>query len=648
MRMTNRYIEIASSFPDSSLSVGQIFEGAGNSESDLITEAMYVISDRRRDAGKPIEISEFISEIPELLENQAVLDAVITICIDGLLDSGYSHETATAALLKATNQAGLASHVARISHETAILESSMQTPSVLNRKLPAGFGDSKLGQQQRYELRRVIGVGAQGTVYEALDREFAEDSQPSLVAVKIAHENIQSESFQLEAARARRVRHSCIARVYDAGTTESSESFIAYELINGLPLDKWMGQSSVRISPKDACKLVCLIAQGVQAAHNSGVIHRDLKPSNILIDQNGHPYVTDFGIAYSPTQNPRISASYGTRGSLAFMSPEQYHGKRESNIPAVDTYALGGILYWLLTNRFPNGNSVSDAIKRLDLRNEGGVEREYEEEVNQRLASIVDRALAIDLQDRYCSIGAFADDLEGFLSNRAIRWLDRDALTISTLFVRRNPVVVLFNVLVMALIGVVAGVWVHGQGQAELQLAKSAAELEYQNVQSTATIEQVKLTNQITLEQDRVRQLRERNQMAKMLVNAWSQVADNRGDEIHATSNLLFLYTISVSGFLEDDPNLADKILNRRIEITEEYLAGLMPESSSAIHRAQMHEMLGVWYSQKGDLRANGHTDKAVNLVVRYAPEDTIWKSKLLNDHAKVRSGQKLIDENGD
>ncbi|MBO6513841.1 MAG: hypothetical protein JJ974_07760 [Phycisphaerales bacterium] len=150
-----------------------------------------------------------------------------------------------------------------------------------------------------------------------------------------------------------------------------------------------------------------------------------------------------------------------------------------------------------------------------------------------------------------------------------------------------------------------------------------------QQAEADTALKLEKLNSQVALEQDRVRQLSDRNLMAKNMLVAWSQAADNKGDEVMASANLLFLYTISTCGFLDDAPEMADKILNQRINTAEEYLATLTPENSSPIQRALWHEMLGVWYIDQGNLDGADHLIKASDLVTEYAPEDQIWRSRL-------------------
>jgi len=620
MMIVNRFVELAQSFNDHEIPIDRVFSGADPSESDSVVEAMYVIADRRASSGRPVAISEITNGIPDLVENKSVLDAAIDICLDGLISQGYSQDAAYDALLQST-----ASVLKRVDIEesaglSAIIEHSTASSPPPVRRLPSDFGKNDLDGGLRYELRRLLGSGSQGTMYEAVDRVFAEEGHPSLVAVKIAHDEVDEERSQLEGARARRVRHKNIARVHDCGIASTGESYVTYELVEGLSLDAWVKNQQTPPSPFEACRLVAKLAEGMQCAHNAGVIHRDLKPSNILMTREGEPIVTDFGIAHTSTSDPRLCSFYGTRGSLAFMAPEQYHGSTDGVMPSVDTYALGGLLYWLLTGKFPNGETISDALTRLDIRNEGGAVREYNHGTDYRLKRIVERALAPDLSDRYNSAASLALDLESYLENRPIPWLDRSWTIKTSLFARRNPLVVTLYVVFVGLIGLSTAIWMNAKTQMQIRLEQS---------QALAEVEQVKLNSQIELEQDRVRQLRERNLMAKNLIDAWISTADNHEDEVLATANMLFLYTMSSCGFLDDDPELAEKLLLRRVETAEGFLGTLTPENSSPIQRAQWHEMLGVWYIDQGDPIGNEHLSKAQVLVSEFAPEDTLWQDRL-------------------
>ena len=546
-----------------------------------------------------------------------------------LVSQGMSQNDAYDKILQSTATMFDKESVEESASISAFIEHSTSDSSRQIRRLPEEFGKSEIDGQKRYDLRRVIGSGSQGTMYEAVDRVFAEDGNPAMVALKIAHDQSAGERSMLEGARARRVRHKNIARVHDCGYADNGESYVTYELIDGLPLDAWMKNQHGSISTKEACGIVIKLAQGVQSAHNAAVIHRDLKPSNILMTRDKEPIITDFGIAHTTTSDPRLSSYYGTRGSLAFMAPEQYHGTNDGVMPSVDTYALGGLLYWLLTGRYPNGETVSDALTRLDARNEGGAERIYSPTIHPRLVKIIEKSLAVDLADRYNCAASLAADIESYLEKRPILWLDNSWMSKAELFTRRNPLTVVSNFAFMGLVGLIIAVWMNAQADVRLEQSQAVATLELQQAESESAIAQANLNGQVILEQDRVRQLRERNLMAKNMLTAWTQAVNNRENEPVSSANMLFLYTVSTSGFLDDDPSLALEMLDRRVQLAEEYLATLTPTNSSPILRAQWHEMLGVWYVDQGSSMGNEHLVSALELINAYAPNDLVWKGKI-------------------
>lgn len=618
MIFVNRYVDAAGKYEDGQIPIDQVFRDADIEESVQIVEAMYVIAERRAASGKPLDISEISTGIPGLVKDSVVLEAAIDICLDGLIAKGLSQDDAYQALLESTANSFKDSDIQSASEIDSLLQRA-NSKYTSERRLPQAFGKADLDGQKRYELRRCIGSGSQGTMYEAVDCAFGEVGQPAHVAIKISHEDVEESVCIREGSRARRVRHKNVVQVLDCGVDDQGDPYLVYEYIDGLPLDLWIKNLTKPLSTDEACGIVSRIAHGIQAAHNAGVIHRDIKPSNIMVNRLGEPMITDFGIAYAEVSHPRYCSQYGTRGSLAFMAPEQYHTGNDGLRPSVDTYALGGLLYWLLTDQFPNGSSVMDALTRLDNRNEGGVARFYPDHISTRIRRIIDRALSADLMERYSSAGAFASDLDSFVAHQPIDWLDESWVIRSELFAKRNPLALGLNLAIMFLIAFVVAVWANSQSKIQLEKARAAAELHA-----------AQLGAQVELEQDRVRQLNERNIMAKSMLQAWSQAADHKGDEILATANLLFLYSVSTSGFLDGDPEMVDKMLNRRVEVAESYLATLTPENSSPIQRAQWHEMLGVWYAEQGSRAGKVHINEALRLVTEFAPMDSIWRDRLV------------------
>jgi len=620
MRIVNRFVGIAEKFPDRSIPLDKIFFDAQQGESDDIVEAMYVIANRRLNAGHPIEINELTDSIPFIIEDDAVRDAAIEISIRGLTSSGLSHEKAVEVILEATSPSVPESKVIESEKVSVLLRESILGVQQSFVQLPAQFGRKGHDGQTRYELRRILGSGNQGTVYEATDRVFQEDGMPSLVALKIFHSDSDPARSKKEGARARRVRHKNLARVIDQGESEDGKSYVTYELIEGRPLDAWIKQRRAPLTAQQACKIVIDLAKGVQSAHSAGVIHRDIKPTNILMNRDDEPVITDFGIAHSVSSDPRLCSHYGTRGSLAFMAPEQFDQISDGSMPSVDVYALGGILFWLMTDKFPNGDTVAEALTWLEERNEGGPKRIDDWAVDHRLQCIIYRALAVESSQRYPSSGMIAQDLEDYLAFRSLPWLDRSVVVKTQLFSRRNPLVVVLFALIVLSVGVGVGGWVNAQ-----------ASIRYERAQAESTLSIEQLNGKIVLEQDRVQQIQDKATLVKLFMKAWSDSIKTGEDESLTASNLFFLQMISTSGVIENDPEYAEKIFNQRIEVAEEYIASIDIEQASPIQLALWHEMLGMWYRGEDALKSKSHLLVASSLIEEFAPADTIWRDRIAN-----------------
>ena len=213
------------------------------------------------------------------------------------------------------------------------------------------FGPIMGNNRRRFEIKYKLGDGAQGMCYLAIDHEVA-GGFPVCAKFFIGQTIDQRDITP-------NVRHDGIANVVHSGVTEMSDvpvGYVAYEYIAGKPLDAWVNDTPLSI--REVCDLSIEIIDVVQVCHNHGVFHRDLKPSNIMM-LSGKPVLVDFGIA---TKDGDKSIS----GSPMFMAPEQ--ASLQETPALVDQYAIGGIIYWMLTGTAPNGNTNETAIKNLDAR----------------------------------------------------------------------------------------------------------------------------------------------------------------------------------------------------------------------------------------------------------------------------------------
>ena len=213
-----------------------------------------------------------------------------------------------------------------------------------------------LGAFGKYTLLRVLGRGGMGVVYEARDRALDRHVALKIMSLRKTDDETNAgpdtRRFVKEARLSANLpKHPNIATVYDAGILEGKR-YIAMELVQGRPMAIWRTEGNIPL--RKQIQMLRDVALGVHYAHEQGIVHRDLKPSNILIDAEGTPVITDFGLAKSMMSEDTISLTpHGfVVGSPQYMSPEQASGRKDIDC-RTDVYALGVMLYEILTGRLP-------------------------------------------------------------------------------------------------------------------------------------------------------------------------------------------------------------------------------------------------------------------------------------------------------
>jgi eukaryotic-like serine/threonine-protein kinase len=215
----------------------------------------------------------------------------------------------------------------------------------------------------RYGIVRFIGAGGASEVYEAFDGGLGVNVALKVLNPQLAQNAVQLERFRREIQSARKVTHRNVCRIFDLGVERVGNTkrfFLTMELLDGTSLADVIGKGR-RYSYAEALPIVTQIAEGLQAAHDAGVVHRDLKPGNIMLvptssseadPANATPRaaVTDFGLALSDEQT-RLTRSDELVGTPDYMAPEQTDPGALT--PAADIYALGLIMYEMLTGRLP-------------------------------------------------------------------------------------------------------------------------------------------------------------------------------------------------------------------------------------------------------------------------------------------------------
>ena len=269
----------------------------------------------------------------------------------------------------------------------------------------------------RYKVLRWLGGGGQGDVYLAWDDQLCRE-----VAIKIPRRDrfktaAEQDRFLEEARTAARLKHPSIVPVHDFGRHTDGIPFVVMDYVEGRPLTKVL--RSGRLSYRRLAGLMIQVADAVQYAHDLGVVHRDLKPANILIDAEGRPLITDFGLAerWEPAGG---TAQFGTpelAGTLGFIPPELFVGTGRVG-PATDIYALGVTMYEALTGRNPfEGRTPMEVMPKV-LLGEPRLPKDLRQDVPEPLQRICLKAMERAPEERYESAQMVIEDLRRFVEGR--------------------------------------------------------------------------------------------------------------------------------------------------------------------------------------------------------------------------------------
>ena len=271
-----------------------------------------------------------------------------------------------------------------------------------------------------YEILEELGRGGMGTVYKArqvdLDR---------IVALKMLHPGVASPEtlarFQREAKVLGKLRHPNIVRLLSVGE-ESGRCYLTMDFIEGDTLSELIARSRTRDERRRLVRYLAVVARAVHFAHSRGIIHRDLKPSNVIIDAEGTPFITDFGLAKELGVGQTVTLSGATVGTATYMAPEQAEGRGEAIGPKTDVYALGAILYEVLAGRPPFQGATGVAVLHKVCRDTPRPPRQLNRSVRRGLERICLKCLEKDPADRYPSAEALAIDFERHLARGGAGW----------------------------------------------------------------------------------------------------------------------------------------------------------------------------------------------------------------------------------
>jgi eukaryotic-like serine/threonine-protein kinase len=312
-------------------------------------------------------------------------------------------------------------------------------PAVVRQVLPSIAG---------YEVLDEIGRGGMGIVYRAWQTKLHR-----IVAIKmILHPDYAGRDlvsrFRTEAEAIARLHHPAIVQVHESGDHDG-RPFLALEFVEGRNLTARLREQPLRAD--ETAELLETLALAMHEVHQNGIVHRDLKPGNILLTSTGQPKITDFGLAKLTIGGSDQTHSGMILGTPSYMAPEQASGKASGALPAVDIYALGAILYEILTGRPPfRGETVAQTLQQVATM-DPVTPRRIQPGVSRDLETICLKCLEKEPSRRYATARELAEDVQRFRKGEPIR-----ARAIGRLQ-RRPAVASLLATILLATLAVVGG-----------------------------------------------------------------------------------------------------------------------------------------------------------------------------------------------
>ncbi len=362
-----------------------------------------------------------------------------------------------------------------------------------------------------YEIECELGRGAMGVVYKGRHLRLNRPAAIKMILGGVYQDPTARVRFLIEAEAFAAMDHPHIVGVYEFGTHDDLP-FFAMEFVGGGTLAQKLRREG-RFSPADAVGMVARLADGMAAAHAKGIVHRDLKPANVLLTDAGEPKVADFGLAKIGRSDMTVSGA--VMGTPSYMSPEQAAGRTRDVGTSSDIWALGAILYDLLTGRPPFRGETTDATLEQVLTQEADRLRAIDPTIPKDLETICLKCLEKEPRKRYPTADALAVDLRAFFDGKPIMARPVGSLERVWKWTKRHP---------RRAVGIAAGLLL------TLGLVVAANEVQKQRVADQLESESRRADDRIAAEKRLTEEVRrkERETRATSLVEALTS-ADTAG-----------------------------------------------------------------------------------------------------------------------